>query len=399
MRTTLYALGATVTFGFLSFLYAGLYYPDPYYFDSPNSSALGIFLLGLRLVGALILLGVAAVWVLSYKRVLSIAHLGLMLGGCLMSLLFLVACIGLRDSLKGSSFGDFHPFLQLSPPVLEASGSLDKAETRIVFMGGSTTAWPDSKGIDWPTYVAERLERPGKPVRSLNAAKEWYTTQHTLINYIENVSSLEPNVVVVTHAINDLLQNADFSYLSRGAFRDDYGHFMGPLGDLVKRGGTIRNLARKLGAAWYHKPRDVVGSEFKGVEAFKRNLRRLIQLTRLDGCTIVLATQATVLRPDLKNSKNLYMVNFEAVGPSQRWSLETAVQGMKLYNNAVRGVAKQEGVHLIDVEAVIPKTFEYFSDEVHLKDAGFPKMVDGVAKGLEVVLETQDRLPRDDFSS
>lgn len=393
MRTTLYLLGSLLVLGPLSYLYVGFYYPDPYYFH--NSSALEIFLFGLRIVGGLILLGFVMSMLLSYRRVLSLAHVGLMLGGCFISLLLLVACIGVRDSLRGSSFGDFHPFLQLTPPTLEVRKTGEELGATIVFMGGSTTAWPDSKGVDWPTYVGNSLASSGNPVRTLNAAKEWYTTQHTLINYIENVSVLEPDVVVVTHAINDLLQNADFSYLSRGPFREDYGHFMGPLGDLVKRGGTMRNLAGKVRAAWYHTPREVVGSDFKGIEAFKRNLRRLVQLVRLDGGTIVLATQATVLSQAIENSSKLYMLNFEAVGPSQKWSLETGVQGMKLYNDAVRAIAAQEGVPLIDVEVAIPKSFEYFSDEVHLRDAGFPKMVDAVAGGLRTVLATEAMASKD----
>jgi hypothetical protein len=66
-----------------------------------------------------------------------------------------------------------------------------------------------------------------------------------------------------------------------------------------------------------------------------------------------------------------HMVNTEAIGKGKRWSVATAVRGMKAYNDALREIARQRDVPLIDLEPHIPKTLEYFSDEVHYRQKTF----------------------------
>ena len=72
-----------------------------------------------------------------------------------------------------------------------------------------------------PTRVQARLRDAdtARPVEVSNLGRQWYTSHHSLINYASNLRPLRPDVVVVMHAINDVLHNADFSYFSRGPFR------------------------------------------------------------------------------------------------------------------------------------------------------------------------------------
>ena len=48
------------------------------------------------------------------------------------------------------------------------------------------------------------------------------------------------------HGINDLLCNADFSYLSRGEFREDYGHFLGAVTRIIAQGTFIQKMFRGI---------------------------------------------------------------------------------------------------------------------------------------------------------
>ena len=65
------------------------------------------------------------------------------------------------------------------------------------------------------------------------------------------------------------------------------------------------------------------------------------------------------------------MVNREAVGKYMQWSYKTAFIGMSKYNERIRKVAEEENVFFIDLNNVIPKSLEYFYDDVHYNDTTF----------------------------
>ncbi|MCB0334179.1 MAG: SGNH/GDSL hydrolase family protein, partial [Bdellovibrionales bacterium] len=189
---------------------------------------------------------------------------GLPLCGAVLYVLFLLLLLGLRTGYLSSSsfflvigglgigalilfpFGSewfyhkrftrklegYHSILQLSPPAYEPRAVEGK---KIFCLGGSTTAWADSQGQDWPSRVQSKLREQTREesVQIYNLGKEWYTTLHSLINYETNLRTHKPDMIIVMHGVNDLLMNADFSYFSTGAFREDYVHFLGPIKDLI----------------------------------------------------------------------------------------------------------------------------------------------------------------------
>src|SRR5690606_23388948 len=99
----------------------------------------------------------------------------------------------------------------------------------------------------------------------------------SLINYQLNLREVKPDVVVIMHAINDLLVNADFSYFSRGEFQPDYRHFYGPLSRLLEPDrGLFLSLLRRVRLGWYHKPRRIRSdNSFPGISSFQNNLSSL----------------------------------------------------------------------------------------------------------------------------
>jgi lysophospholipase L1-like esterase len=44
---------------------------------------------------------------------------------------------------------------------------------------------------------------------------------------------------------------------------------------------------------------------------------------------------------------------------------------MARYNEVARDVAAQLGTPFLDFDAAVPRTTEYFSDDVHMKDAAY----------------------------
>ena len=49
----------------------------------------------------------------------------------------------------------------------------------------------------------------------------------------------------------------------------------------------------------------------------------------------------------------------------------TALRGMEKYNQAIAGVARERSVFLIDLDKVVPKTLDYFYDDVHYTEKSY----------------------------
>lgn len=73
------------------------------------------------------------------------------------------------------------------------------------------------------------------------------------------------------------------------------------------------------------------------------------------------------------------MVNREAVGPYEQWRYSTALSGMQDYNQKIREIAEERGVILIDLENKVPKSLDYFIDDVHYSERAFGLIADYIA--------------------
>jgi hypothetical protein len=187
------------------------------------------------------------------------------------------------------------------------------------------------------------------------------------------------------HAINDLLHNADFSYFSNGKFREDYGHFNGPVNRLIKRESFLGSLSSKISFFRNHEPREIIQArEFPGLAPFSRNLNTIIDIAEKDSTQIFLMTQPFLFRDDYteKEADEFYMINMEAIGPDKKWDVESGLYGMRMYDDTVRQIALRRGVALIDLEPEVPKTLEYFSDDVHYIGPAFDKVAEFVTAEL-----------------
>jgi hypothetical protein len=331
---------------------------------------------------------IAAGWLyINVRRglVSKMAVAGLIFAASLFVLLATPTAMTIRDYRLETNLSNYHPFLQVSPPdYQDRPAPVGQTPVKIFCLGGSTTEFSDNHGRRWTGLLESELQDRyrGKAVQVYNFGKQWYTTEHLLINYTINLRQHKPDVVVVMEAINDLLPNADFSNLSIGPFRDDYRHFVGPLYRVLQR-ETFWGNAIEIGSRiWYSHPRQVIETDhFPGLAPYERNLRTLIAYARADGVKVVLMTQPTLLKESMTPQEQavLIMANFEAVGPTKRWSRQTAWRGMTQYDDAVRRVAQQEGVRLIDLDRAIPKTTEYFSDDVHYHGIAMTKIADVIA--------------------
>jgi len=357
---------------------AGFFYPDPRLINLTTPPTVSIVVWVLR-VGTLMAGMIVAYlyWGLRRGRV-SIGSVLLSIGGLMgCALVAFPPAAYIYDKTLDRNIAGIHPYLQLMPPTYhEPLNNSALPRFTIFCLGGSSTEFLNSKGRGWPEFLQDNLKNalPDKDIQVSNLGRRWYTSLHTLINYQTNLRQHKPDLIIVTHAINDLLQNADFSYLSNGTFRKDYGHFLGPLYRLVKQHSVFQRARSVLDLVWYAPDREVVEtSYFPGLKPFRSNLVALVRLAKSEGTRVVLVTQPYLVKDVLTESEKaaLDMVNREAVGPTKRWSYRTARSGMEQYTACVRQVAEETGSLLIDLEKIIPKELDYMYDDVHYTDKSF----------------------------
>ncbi len=81
-------------------------------------------------------------------------------------------------------------------------------EFRIVCLGGSTTytSFVEDYELSYPALLETELRKRGfERVRVVNAGAEGYTTYESLITLQFRVLDLDPDMIIIHHAINDLL--------------------------------------------------------------------------------------------------------------------------------------------------------------------------------------------------
>ena len=84
--------------------------------------------------------------------------------------------------------------------------------------------------------------------------------------------------------------------------------------------------------------------------------------------------------------ESLEMYNQEAVGEGKKWTYITAFKALNMYNDKIREVAIKQQVLLIDLEKAIPKSLEYFRDDVHYQDKAFDLISKFISENMKPLL-------------
>lgn len=377
-------------------VYAGFFFPDATLLS--QGGAPRILLWVIRLGFPLLVLGAVFLFVRVRRGKTTSGSVGLLLVATTLSLFL---CYFIGDIFYQSRFDshrhDYHPYLQLMPLHDSRLEHSRHGSIKVFCLGGSTTEFTDHAGRDWPSRVEEilRVQYGTSPVEVYNCGRQWYTSLHSLINYETNLRKYRPNLIIVMQSINDLLHNAEFSYFSHGAFRDDYGHFYGPVNRIVDRRSLWYYLSHLLSQLWYASPRRVVTTDqFPGLDAFRRNIRTIVELARNDSAGVMLMSEPFLMKKEMTEEEHsaIRILKAEAINDSVVWSGETLVNGMEQYNHALESIAQQEGLQFLDVEKVVPKSLVYFTDEVHYQDTTFALIAPIIAAEVSRYLSrTSDR--------
>lgn len=289
------------------------------------------------------------------------------------------------------SYG-FDPFLQVPPPELESEQSArGSPEFRILALGGSTTRNAELPSVARYPAVLERLLRERRPdlnVVVLNAGMEWYTTKHSLIDYVSRLRDWHPDMVVVMHGVNDLYRSCtppQFVVPPNTAYRPDWSHFYGAAINAANPPSFpsflyekfVREISLHWYADWRFVERDYPTDRWLALPEYRKNLHRLAHYVSADRRSLVFVTQASLLRGDLSfRERRALSFGFGFCQTPLRFarsefpSPRSLGQGLAAFNAATVQAGRELGIPVVDADAALPKNLATFRDDVHYTPAG-----------------------------
>jgi len=258
---------------------------------------------------------------------------------------------------------------------------------RLAFLGASTTWCAEVSGNDkvWAHLVAEDLRRafPRADLDYVNGGVPGYVVKSSLKNLEHRVAPLQPDIVVIYHATNDM--SAELRRLAEK--RGVIGEAKVEPPSWLSNHSLLWNLAEKNFRIWIAQQkaerkigRLQVDTALLG-GAFRNDLVALVRRAQREAKVVAVATFAARLRGEQSDEEQLqaaasalYYMPFM----TPRGLLESYAR----YNQVIREVAQETGAVLIDGEHEIPGDATHFNDSVHFTDAGARAMANRVSSAL-----------------
>lgn len=242
---------------------------------------------------------------------------------------------------------------------------------RVVFLGGSTTEnYPYPVDETFPGRVGAAIAAAcGRPTEVRNAGASAATAATSLARLQHQVLDLEPDAVVVMHAINDLIGGFAPGY------RPDQRHLPRPATPrrprsyLIHWFRTRRAGKGESGAAREPAPAIDDWRAHPSFPPYQRTLRSIVAVGRAHHVPLVLMTQATTYESPLDPVRNRLARRHRA-GGAPIPSADSLAVGMATFNDAVRHLATDVSTPLVDLARSLPDDANLFFDECHLTADG-----------------------------
>jgi len=258
---------------------------------------------------------------------------------------------------------------------------------RLAFLGASTTICNEVSGNDfvWPHLATISLSKAFPKVRFdyINGGVSGYSVHSSLKNLEYRITPLQPDIIVIYHATNDMSGELRELAVKQGLLAEvGFQEFSWPgryslLWNLVEK--NLRIMAAQHAN---QEGRDkLVFDPYKIGAEFRADLVKLVHLTQKRAKVVAIATFSSHLRKgQTLEQQNRAMAS--AIFYMPFMTPEGLLASYERYNLMIREVAKETGVLLIEGENDIPGTPAYFADSVHFNDDGSKAMADRVSRTL-----------------
>jgi len=284
----------------------------------------------------------------------------------------------------------------------------EKAENtfRIVILGGSTVL---NREVTFEKNAARLLEKqlqsnfPDKKIEVINAGKDGYTSEHSLIQYMFKIKDFDPDLVIMWHGVNDMWASCTTEGLTRGKYKTDYSHLLGPTAYIVFNyfhpqpliqvklltldfllkalhdnfysdfTNKLEEYFRVKRAEDYLKGKNTITvHDFPSISAYERNLLYLIQLTKESNTPLILGNQANmyIKNPTVNDIRKIIYPALVCQKNNKYYNLDSLRYGINQFNILTKKIAEENGVFFVDINSLVPKNFNYFTDAVHYTEKG-----------------------------
>lgn len=348
------------------------------------------------------------------------------------TLLLLEVALRVVDVRQGRSFFPTHgnilaePFPSVKPfrtfgfdPYRKAQGVTMISDTwrrdfalekpagtyRIVCFGGSTTAHRMG-GIHYPRLLQQKLRSDAgrDNIEVINVGSAAYATPHSIILLALDVLSWQPDLVILSHNINDLLavyfpgirhdywnkyQN-DYYAVPDFSARYSWNNVLFQHSRLYWFGAGLLEQGRQKRAernTVLHRQIPFDRAAFAlGKDIFQRNVRTFVKMAQAADLKVILGTQSH------EPSEAYFMrhmahkpYNDVAVYPSHAEHIEFHAA----YNTAIREVAEETGAILVDNELAMQGRPDYFIDHVHNSSEGLRVLAQHYGEAIMPLMENR----------
>jgi lysophospholipase L1-like esterase len=264
-------------------------------------------------------------------------------------------------------------------------------EFRVFVIGGSTTEClyiSNEKAFTRVIQDSLAALLPSSTIRVYGAGKSGDKTYDHIAMFAHRLAHLQPDLVVVFPGINDLLASAhgrDYLFMSRA----DNAAWRMP--QLLRLAATELQVGRLVfGALKPTSYREAVeelamtstirrsvrireqlplaaGPPPVQLDPYRDNLRSIAGLAEAHGAPVVFLTQATTWASTIDPRAKEW--HWMSIGPDVRFDEARMEAAMNAYNAVTRSMAGT-GAHVLDLAALMPKSLEFFYDDVHFNNRG-----------------------------
>lgn len=258
---------------------------------------------------------------------------------------------------------------------------------RVAFLGASTTWCAEVSGNDkvWAHLVAEDLRRafPRTDIDYVNAGVPGYVVKSSVTNLEHRVAPLQPDIVVIYHATNDMSAELRRLAAASGAIRESR---VEPPSWLSNH-SLLWNLAEKNFRIWVAQRKaerkvdrlDADAASLGGT--FRKDLTELVRRAQHHATVVAMATFSTRVRVAQSDEEQLH-ASASALYYMPFMTPRGLLESYARYNQVIREVAEETGALLIEGEHEIPGDAKHFTDSVHFTDAGARAMASRVSNAL-----------------
>jgi lysophospholipase L1-like esterase len=262
----------------------------------------------------------------------------------------------------------------------------------LLFLGGSAVEnypWPDE--ATFPALAGDAVARRlGRPVRVFNGGVSGAVSGTSLARLQHQGLDLRPSLVVVMDGLNDLLGGF------HPRFRRDGRHLSRPpeigllprsfLFDWLR---TLRPQACPPRRA-AREQRQFDYADFAARDVFARNQRSLAAIAEAHGVPILFLTQPTTYSdaPTADDLRRYYLTESLidlGVAPPDVPSLAA---GMRAFNATTSSLPQSPDVHVFDLAARLPRTYDLFIDECHFTETGNRRVAEELIAPIAAALRS-----------